>query len=82
MDKKVGRPLIGDRRMTNAEYLRRHREKKALLRVDRHCSNPECNKALRETSQADICNACWRKTVEGREYLRMKKESLELNYNN
>jgi len=67
----VGRPLIGDRPMTNAEYLRRHRAKLTALRVDRHC--PQCGKKLRQTSQFDICRACWLKTDDGREYLRVKK---------
>jgi hypothetical protein len=69
--RSVGRPLIGDRRMTNAEYLRRHRAKKALLRVERHCT--ECNKRLRKTSRLDICVACWLKTDEGRKYMRLKQ---------
>jgi hypothetical protein len=67
----VGRPLIGDHRMTNAEYLRRHRAKKVLLTVHRHCT--ECNKRLRKSSQFDISRACWLKTDDGREYLRLKK---------
>ena len=67
----VGRPLIGDRRMTNAEYLRRHRAKKAVLQVKKHCT--ECNKLLRKTSQWDICRVCWLKTDDGREYLRVMK---------
>ena len=65
----VGRPLIGDRRMTNAEYLRRHRAKKAVLH--RHCN--ECGKRLRKTSRLDICVACWLKTDDGREYLKLMK---------
>ena len=65
----VGRPLIGERRMTNAEYLRRHRAKKTVLH--RHCT--ECNKRLRKTSRLDICVACWLKTDDGREYLRLKQ---------
>jgi hypothetical protein len=69
----VGRPLIGDRRMTNAEYLRRYRAKKALLIVHKHCSNPDCNKRLRRSSRLDICRACWLKTDDGREYMRLKK---------
>ncbi len=69
----VGRPLIGDRPMTNAEYLRRHRAKKAVLQVHKHCANPECNKRLRKTSRLDICVACWLKTDDGKEYLRMMK---------
>ncbi len=67
--RSVGRPLIGERRMTNAEYLRRHRAKKTVLH--RHCT--ECNKRLRKTSRLDICVACWLKTDEGREYLKLMK---------
>jgi hypothetical protein len=67
----VGRPLMGDHRMTNAEYLRRHRAKKALLTVHRHCT--ECSKRLRRSSRLDICRACWLKTDDGREYLRLKQ---------
>jgi hypothetical protein len=69
--RNVGRPLIGDHRMTNAEYLRRHRAKKALLRVEHHCT--ECNKRLRKSSRLDICVACWLKTDDGREYMRLKQ---------
>jgi len=69
--RSVGRPLIGDQRMANAEYLRRHRAKKALLTVHRHCT--ECSKRLRRSSRLDICRACWLKTDDGREYLRLKK---------
>ena len=36
----------------------------------RHCS--ECNKRLRSDS-LDLCRACWLKTDDGREYLRLKK---------
>lgn len=67
--RSVGRPLIGDRCMTNAEYLRRHRAKKTVLH--RHCT--ECGKRLRKTSRLDICVACWLKTDEGREYLKQMK---------
>jgi hypothetical protein len=68
--RSVGRPLIGDRPMTNAEYLRRYRAKKGIY-IDKRC--PHCNKRLRKSSQFDICRACWLKTDDGREYLRLKK---------
>ena len=68
--RSVGRPLIGDHRMTNAEYLRRYRTKKGIY-IDKRC--PHCNKRLRKSSRLDICVACWLKTDDGREYLRLMK---------
>ncbi len=50
-----------------AAYLKRTADKPRY-----YCT--QCDRQLRsDTTHPDICRACWLKTVEGKEYLRLKK---------
>lgn len=66
-----GRPPIGDRAMTNAEHLRKHYAKRTADKPRRHCT--QCDRRLRIDSIRHICKVCWRKTDEGKEYMRLMK---------